>query len=414
MNNSVPEISADLRAWTEQLSLDRPRIVERVYTMLIGIEPYRDLDAATRRDLHNSIEYSAELWFNTLLTGTAPAHDALKAFQDFGRRRIYQGVPLQSVLRAFRLGSRELWCLTIEGCKEQPVLQHELLFRISPYLMEYFDEMAQLISQAYMDEQYRQARWRESLQHQLHSIVFNFPDDLDGFTKTAAALGLDATVPRIALAIELRDIDVDAVEFESELDRVVAAVSTRLKLSTDDVFNGWHRNLLIVWVPCRRGDLMGMSDRDIARRISAVAQAMPEIRAIGVGLMSEGAAGWAMSATEAGRALSFGRAHTDADRIRLYSDIVVEESVRGTRNALRYLVSLIEQLANEPDLLMTLEVYFAQLQRRKTTASVLGIHPNTLNYRLDRIEQILGAKLDDVGWISRLDVALKLRAATRS
>jgi len=47
------------------------------------------------------------------------------------------------------------------------------------------------------------------------------------------------------------------------------------------------------------------------------------------------------------------------------------------------------------------------------TASVLGIHPNTLNYRLDRIENILGARLDDASWVSKLDIAIKLRRSTK-
>jgi carbohydrate diacid regulator len=413
MNNNVPEISAPLRAWTEKISGERVRIIDRVFEMLTHVGPYDALDAATRLDLRESIAFSAELWFKTLLTGVEPTANDLSAFQEFGRRRIYQGVPLQSLLRAFRLGSRELWCACIEDVRDLDGLQQELLFKISPYLMEYFDEMAQLISQAYMEEQYKQARWRESLQHQLHSMVFNFPDDIEGFTKTTAALGLDATVPRIALAIDIEGIDVESVGFDSEIDRVVATIARRMRFSVDDVFECWHRDLLMLWVPCRRGDLMGMSDRDVALRVGAVMEVLPEIRAIGVGLMGEGAAGWAMSATESGRALSFGRGRQTEAKVRMYSDIVVEESVRGTKNALRYLVSLIEQLANEPELLTTLEMYFAQLQRRKSTASELGIHPNTLNYRLDRIESILGASLDDAGWVSKLDVALKLRASSR-
>ncbi len=43
------------------------------------------------------------------------------------------------------------------------------------------------------------------------------------------------------------------------------------------------------------------------------------------------------------------------------------------------------------------------------TAGSLGIHPNTLNYRLDRIEALLDAKIDDPTWIARLFIALRLR-----
>ena len=158
---------------------------------------------------------------------------------------------------------------------------------------------------------------------------------------------------------------------------------------------------------------MGMSDLQVGKQIAALAETIPEIKAIGVGLMGEGAAGWAMSAEEASRALSLGRGEGGEERVWLYSKIVLEESLRGTKHALRYLVSLVEQLASEPELLETLKTYFDQLQRRKVTASVLGIHPNTLNYRLDRIENILGARLDDASWISKLDIAIKLRGSTR-
>jgi DNA-binding PucR family transcriptional regulator len=59
----------------------------------------------------------------------------------------------------------------------------------------------------------------------------------------------------------------------------------------------------------------------------------------------------------------------------------------------------------------TVECYFDNRQHRETTAAALGIHPNTLNYRLERIETLLGAELDTPGWIARLFIALKLRHA---
>jgi len=95
----------------------------------------------------------------------------------------------------------------------------------------------------------------------------------------------------------------------------------------------------------------------------------------------------------------------------LYSDIVVNESVRRTDNVLRYLSSLLERLAEEPELLSTLQTYFDQQQRRKIAADVLGIHPNTLNHRLERIETLLGAKLDDASWIAKLHVSGEAAAA---
>ncbi|MGF6536187.1 carbohydrate diacid regulator [Paraburkholderia sp. GAS206C] len=413
MTKNIPEISPALREWTEKVALDHGKVVDRVYAALMNIKLYADLDSPTKLDIRNSVAWSAKLWFGTLLSGTAPSAEGLEAFREYGRRRVYQGLPLDALLRAFRLGSRELWCFYIDPDEKSDELRDELLFRISPFLMEFFDVLAQIISQTYLDEQYKQARWRESLRYQLHSIIFYYPEDTEGFAKTAAALRLDGTIPRIALAIDVHSIDSNSPTFKSELDRIVVAIARRLKLPVDTLFDIWYGGKLLLWIPARLGDLIGMSDLQVGKQIAALAETSPEIKAIGVGLMGEGAAGWAMSAEEASRALSLGRAQGGEESVWLYSKIVLEESVRGTKNALRYLVSLVEQLASEPELLETLKTYFDQLQRRKVTASVLGIHPNTLNYRLERIENILGARLDDASWISKLDIAIKLHGSAR-
>ncbi|WP_080485507.1 helix-turn-helix domain-containing protein [Burkholderia ubonensis] len=49
------------------------------------------------------------------------------------------------------------------------------------------------------------------------------------------------------------------------------------------------------------------------------------------------------------------------------------------------------------------------MQRRKVTAAALDVHPDTLDHRLERIENILGAKLDQAAWIAKLEIALKLQ-----
>lgn len=412
MSTNIPAISPALREWTEKLALNES-VVNRVYAALMSIKPYADQDPPTKLDTRNSVISSVKLWFGTLLSGSVPSEEELEAFRDFGRHRVHQGVPLDVVLRAFRLGSRELWCFYTELDEKNDVLRDELLYRISPFLMEFFDILSQIISQAYLDEQYKQARWRESLRYQLHNIIFYHPEDTEGFAKTAVALRLDATIPRIALAIDIHSIDSNSPTFKSELDRIVIATARRLKFPVDELVDTWYRGQLLVWIPSRFGDLMSTSDRQMGERITSIAETVPEIKAIGIGLAGQGAAGWAMSADEASRALSFGRSRQGEERVRLYSEIVVEESVRGSKNALRYLVSLVEQLGNEPDLLETLETYFHHLQRRKVTAGALGIHPNTLNYRLERIENLLGARLDDAGWVSKLDIAIKLRGSTR-
>nr|WP_230954589.1 helix-turn-helix domain-containing protein [Burkholderia cepacia] len=407
----IPETSALMRDKIRELTLNPTDVIDRTYAALIRIEGYEDLSAAVRQDIMESIALSERLWFESVFTGAFPSDKDLEVFQECGRRRVHQGIPLPSLLRAFRVGVREVWRSCAELGSACDELRDELFFVISPYLMDFFDEMAQLMSRAYLDEQYQQARWKESLRYQLHEIIFNPTVDDDAFRKATKALGLDPTMRRIAIAIESAHLDRSALHAEEETDRLVLAVARHLKTPRDSLLDVWHRDRLIVWAPCLHDESASASDRRVAGSVGAWLDSASSDASAGIGLASTGAKGWAASAEEAIRALAFGRSANAGHRAHRYSDIVLEECVRGNDGALNYLLSLIEELAGEPEIIATLETFFANRQRRKVTAAALDIHPNTLDHRLERVENITGAKLDDAAWIARLEIALKLRGA---
>jgi DNA-binding PucR family transcriptional regulator len=87
----------------------------------------------------------------------------------------------------------------------------------------------------------------------------------------------------------------------------------------------------------------------------------------------------------------------------------LQESALRSGSALRYLEALINRLSHEQELLQTLSLFFEYGQHRRQASERLGIHPNTLNYRLGRIEEILGADLSDINWLAKLHVAIQLR-----
>ncbi|WP_253958826.1 PucR family transcriptional regulator [Paraburkholderia fungorum] len=398
-----------MREKLKEIAENSETTIGRMYQALTRIEGYEHLTPAVKKDIMDSISLSERLWFDRITDGTAPSPSDLQAFQEFGRRRVHQGIALPSLLRAFRLGLREVWDVCAQTGNKYPELRDELLFVVSPDLMDYFDQMAQLISQSYLDEQYQQARWRQSLRYQLHEIIFNYSGGDEDFRTTAKALGLDPIASRIALAVELGKFDRNSTTAEGQLDRLVLSAARHLKMPHDHLVSLWHRDRLIIWAPCEHGEPMHLSDTRMAERVTAFAQSTTDIKAIGLGLAGTGAKGWSASAEEAIRALDFGSSgHSERRPVHQYSDIVIEESVRSTDGASRYLLSLMDHLSSEPDILLTLETFFANNQRRKVTAGALGIHPNTLDYRLERIENSLGAALEDVGWIAKLKVALTL------
>jgi carbohydrate diacid regulator len=412
---NIPKVSGPLREHVTALAKDPSGVVTRTYARLLELdESYANLPLPVREDILQFLQCCSRLWFDTLANCNPPSAQELESLADAGRRRVHQGIALSSVLRAFRLGGLETWSALLTVAEKDGASRDQLLFEVSRYLLESFDHMSQTIAQAYLDEQYQRARWRDSLRFELCSLVFRNPEDVESFHRCAESLGIDPTVPRIALAIESKQVKVLPSKLESEYDRLTLCVSRHFKSTYEDLVRVFHRGRLIVWVPCIRGDTVLAGDRRFADCAVALVKATSEILAVGVGLLNQGPSGWALSVDEACKALEFGSPAPGRRRVHLYSEIVVNESVRRTDNVLRYVNSLLERLAEEPELLSTLQTYFEQLQRRKITADVLGIHPNTLNHRLERIETLLGAKLDEAGWIAKLHVAVRLRQQTLS
>jgi len=58
--------------------------------------------------------------------------------------------------------------------------------------------------------------------------------------------------------------------------------------------------------------------------------------------------------------------------------------------------------------LVTLAAYLRDDRHLKPAAAALGIHINTLRYRLARIEELLGVRLDDVDARFLLELAVRL------
>jgi carbohydrate diacid regulator len=406
----IPKVTGKLREVTAEYARDPSMIVERSYRAISqNDETYNDLSSSTKSDVLESIRFSAALWFNSMLTGQSPSDEDMEIFRNLGRRRVHQGVDLASLLRAYRVGSKELWNAYLELASKHQEVQNELLFTVSPYLLDHFDEMAQSIAIAYMEEQHGQSRWKDALRYELCNLIFSPPGDIDEFNRVSEAVGIDPTIARVALAFDTNAIDTMPSRMEAELDRVQLVVTRMAKISGSDLVRVMYRGRLIFWMPCIRGDSLLASDRRMGELAARLVETVPEFKQVGVGMMGLGPSGWSGSVDEAVKALEVGERDESGNRVYRYSDIALNEGARRSDNVLRYLESLIERLSHEPDLLRTLECYLDQFQKRKQTADILGIHPNTLNYRLERIQEVTGGSIQDPAWLAKLHVAIRLR-----
>lgn len=411
MEAGVGTLSALLRDIVErQLENTEPIVKRAMLAMREAIPEYELIDdAAIQLDVQQSVAHNVRMWFNALLSGHPPTSKELEPLISFGRRRVHQGVTLQSLLQAFRTGSRVLWDVLLEQAGSNEEIHRELLFKISPYILFHFDLMGRTIGQAHAEEQQKQARWRDRLQHELCGVIFSHPDDTDSFREHTLALGIDAKASHLALALKLATHPHERITPETGLDKLIATISRVLALERDNILRTLRNGHVLLWVPLSASESTSESEHRYATLCETISSSTADIIAVGVGLPDNGARGWRRSSEQALRALDIGMRIDPTRTVQRYAEVALDDALNDSDNVVRFFDSLVERLAPEPHLLKTLQAFFEFRQHRKAVAGALNIHPNTLSYRLERIETILGARLDDIGWLSRLYAALRLR-----
>ena len=140
---------------------------------------------------------------------------------------------------------------------------------------------------------------------------------------------------------------------------------------------------------------------------------------LGVGTIRDGLAGIRRSHAEARQALLLGRRLQGAGHLTLFGDLGVYRLIYAAEHlpelndlysqTLGLLIAYDRQ--NTAGLVGTLDAFFAANGSPKEAAERLGVHRNTVLYRLDRIREITGYDLDDAGVRLRLQLALHVHTA---
>lgn len=412
----IPALSADLHRIVAGLINDVPSVTEHVVSELrSAIHDYGALrDPATLEDVWQSVALNVRLWYTALLSGHPPTTEQLEQAASFARRRVHQGVSLPALLRAYRVGSGGIWNKLLEAVGDSPALYPELLRKISPYLLYHFDVIAQAVSLVYTSEQFHRAQWRDRLRHDLCGVIFTGTEDADAFRHFAQALGLDASAPHAALALQTQATGMPVSDLDESLSRIVEPVCQQLGIEPDRLLMTVRHGQILLWLPLPHGESPIAHDQQLARRAAALTSPEGPIVQVGIGLPALGAHGWRQSADQALKAVQLGGRLNAKQTTHRYSDLLLEDVVMESEHTARYFEALLEPLTHEPSLLETLQVFFELRQHRKAVAGRLNIHPNTLNYRLQRIEALTGAALDDLETLSKLSVALRLRQLGRA
>jgi purine catabolism regulator len=183
-----------------------------------------------------------------------------------------------------------------------------------------------------------------------------------------------------------------------------------------------HNHAEIIWPATSAAQA-----REIANLLyDELTRRLPEgsgfVVSLGVGTVRQGPAGIRQSHQEAKQALSMGRKLYGPGNLTRFEDLGVYRLLFAAQN-LPELQAFHEEVLGPlveydklhgAELIRTLGAFFEARCGPKEAATILGVHRNTVLYRLDRVKELTGLDLDDADVRLRLHLALYANAAVFS
>ncbi len=262
----------------------------------------------------------------------------------------------------------------------------------------------------------------------VHNVLHGLVTDEAPILRQAKLLGLDLVPPRAVILIDAADfiLAAEGAEIERRARIVIRSIVSFFTLPSDTicaylgdgavaVLKASNTRNLAIWTDDGAGQEGGTSswaDLGALRRASEALLVRLRLDtgaaiSIGIGRYHPGLHGLPHSYQDARAALSLGHSLQGAngvyglDRLGIAAFVgLVDESTK-----VDLAQHLLSPLDHEPELLATLDAFFAENCVPSTTARRLAIHRNTLGYRLDKIASLSG--LDP----RRFDDALQVRLA---
>jgi PucR C-terminal helix-turn-helix domain/GGDEF-like domain len=356
-------------------------MTDRMIEVLLRTEPaYRDVLAHREEEMRESTRGNLEQGLH-LLIGAASGNvrTSLREARDVGRRRAAQGIPLEAVLRAYRLGGQVTWEALLEVSRRSN--RHDtLLLEVAGSVWRTNDAECAAVAEGYREEQRRLAGVDDSArQRVLDGLVEGRGGD-PAFVRTASELLGVPLDGRLVTVVALPD-----PERGPAFDAPTAALLKRGIRSVWGIRNGAQVGIVAL------GSLSGFEIMDWLRAMAA--------GPVGVSAVVEGAAAAGSAyrlAEAAARTLPSGSACVAAIDERLPEALLTNSPEISSRLVGQSLGGLLELPGDEREVLLdTLAAFLASDGSPTRAADELYCHRNTVMHRLRRIESVTGRKVTD-------------------
>lgn len=280
-------------------------------------------------------------------------------------------------------------------------------------LKEYIETM--LYQEMYVKSQIQHEHAVENLLREI--AVFNRHKQNESYILLRGQeLGYDLELSRICLILDFHQFNQETATLYKE-DREGQSAPPKIQLikknmvqvmgnffnRTNDIIAPYHGNkyvLLPTITPSAHGkDTISL----IKQKCTLMLRQLNQIgfsAAIGIGAAAKGVHELHLSYKGAWRALELGEKYDASNKVHYIHDLALEDLASYAKNSISgaYLESLLEPLKHHQDsneLMETISAWCKSGFSQKNAASMLFIHRNTLQYRLNKIHQITGLNTAD-------------------
>jgi len=350
-------------------------------------------DPALKDDVHAVSSAMVRTWLHVMSTGEPVTTELLTPMTQGARRRAAQGVDLQSMLRAYRVGIRVMWSeITASPVWRGQVLQG-VMAQVATWALDFADRISTAVAAAYLDEAEQLAREREHRRSALLNVILAGPVSEPIDDPEELELRHSVAVARVSPDLSLLELEQTGQLLEERVGAILWTVR--------------HRSVVAA-VP-----LPPDAGRDqLIRKLGRLAQER-QIEAIGFGGRAEGVAETRQSYAEAISALRIGPLlGTSTSQVHDFQELgpliaLVENPDRARRFAQSALEPLGD-LGRRTFLLPTLEAYLVHQGRMKQAAADLGVHMNTVKYRLKELRPFIDPVIADASRATTLLLAIRI------
>jgi hypothetical protein len=344
-----------------------------------------EFGAAVRR----GVEIAFQRFLRLVVDPQADVRGAREIYVDLGRGEYHAGRSLDALLAAYRVGARMAWRRFVETGREAG-LAPEVLYDLGEAIFAYIDEISAESADGYAQEQSAAAGEAQRRRRRLVRVLAEDPPASEEAIRTVAAAAGWKLPRRLAALV----VPGDEGTPEDELDADAAALARRIGV---DAVGAELGGRLCAFVPDPGGPGRRRAlEAALQGARAALGPAVPWPRA-------------PASLRRAAFALALPHDGLIVAEEHLATLLLAADPALGAELAAARLAPLETLNGGQREKMeTTLRAWLDRPGQVQAVAAALGVHPQTVRYRMTRLRELFGERLEDPEARFELGLALRL------